>query len=84
MNEYAGFDSDNQWFRDNRDKIIAGHHGERVVIRDHKIKGYYPNVKTALEGAKPLVLGECVIPQCLTEEEEIQKMQPWRFVQCVK
>lgn len=70
MNVYAGFESDNKWFHDNRDKIIAGHHGEIVVIRDHEVRGYYPNITAALAGMKPLVIGECVIPECLTAEEE--------------
>lgn len=80
MNEYAGFDSDCKWFRENRDKIIAGHHKDLVVIRDHEVKGYYPNVKAALEGAKPLVIGECVISQCLTEKEEREMVLGRRFI----
>lgn len=84
MNTYAGFADDNKWFRDNREKIIDGHHGEEVVIKDRKIKGYYPNITAALEGMKPLVIGECIILQCLTTEEEAQRIQPWRFFQCVQ
>lgn len=74
MNEYAGFADDNKWFRDNREAIIAGHHGEEVVIRDGKIRGYYPTLKAALDGMKPLVIGECVVSECLTEEEEMRSL----------
>lgn len=80
MNEYAGFADDNKWFHDNRDKIIAGHHGEMVVIRDREVKGYYPNMTAAIEGMKPLVIGQCVVPECMTAQEEREMILSRRFI----
>ncbi len=33
------------WFDENRDEIIKGHHGEWAEIRDHRVWGYFPTME---------------------------------------
>jgi len=61
-----------KWFDENRDAIIANHLNECVLLKDNTVVGYYPNTETALLAAqkKGFVMGEFLIQDCITNEEE--------------
>jgi hypothetical protein len=59
------------WFNENREYIIDGHRGERVLLMDKSVIGYYPDVVAALEAAnnKGFQMGDFLIQKCHTREE---------------
>jgi hypothetical protein len=61
------------WFSANRDSIIKGHHNEWVVLRDHKVLGYFPNTNELFtymdKSGAPY--GSYTVQPCLTLDEEI-------------
>jgi len=62
-----------KWFDENREKIIANHLNECVLLKDYSVIGYYPNTEIALLVAekKGFIMGEFLIQDCVTEEEEM-------------
>lgn len=62
--------SDYHWFRENRDSIIKSHLGQRVVICNQEILGYYDDYLSAIENTLPLKPGEYCIQRCLPEHED--------------
>ena len=61
------------WFDINRGEIIKGHEGERVLLSNNSVLGYYPNKEDALVAAKSkgLRLGEFLIQKCVSKQEEM-------------
>lgn len=61
------------WFDISRDEIIKNHKGERVLIHNNSVVGYYPDKESALIAArdKGLKLGEFLVQRCITAEEDI-------------
>jgi hypothetical protein len=61
------------WFNENRDQIIDGHQGYRVLLKDKRVIGYYPDVVTALEAtnSKGFQMGDFLIQKCHSREEDI-------------
>lgn len=62
-----------EWFDANRDRIIAGHNGEQVLIHDYKIVGYYENDSAAMgiSKEKKFSNGDYIIQDCITSDEEL-------------
>jgi hypothetical protein len=62
-----------KWFDENRDPIITNHLNECVLLKDRSVIGYYPNTDAALSAAekKGFIIGEFLIQDCITDEEEI-------------
>jgi len=62
-----------KWFDENRGTIITGHLNEAVLLKDNTVIGYYPNDNAALSAAKEngFKIGEFLIQDCITDEEEI-------------
>jgi hypothetical protein len=62
------------WFDENRDAIIHDHYGERVLIKDNAVIGYYPDIDAALVEAnkRELELGNFLVQRCLTQEDDIE------------
>ena len=60
------------WFDNNRDDIIAEHKNEFVLLADDAVVGYFPNMETALEGAKQknFTVGSFLIQRCITKEDD--------------
>ena len=61
------------WFDITRNDIIKGHEGERVLLSNNAVLGYYPDKQAALIAAKSkgLQLGEFLIQKCISKEEEM-------------
>jgi hypothetical protein len=70
----ANLDALFDWFDENRDTIIHDHYGERVLIKDNTVIGYYPDIDAALSAANKsdLKLGNFLVQRCLTQEEDIE------------
>lgn len=64
--------SDFDWFKQNREQIIKDHIGERVVIQNKEIKGYFPNENDAINFMKPTPIGEFIIQRCLPEDKDVE------------
>jgi len=62
-----------KWFDENRVSIIANHLNECVLLKNKSVIGYYPNTEAALSAAekKGVVIGEFLIQDCITDEEEM-------------
>jgi hypothetical protein len=62
------------WFDENRDTIIQDHYGERVLIKDNTVIGYYPDINAALVDAnsRDLDIGNFLVQRCLTQEEDVE------------
>ena len=62
-----------KWFDEKRETIIANHLNECVLLKDNSVISYYPNTGTALAAAqkKGFKMGEFLIQDCITDEEEI-------------
>jgi hypothetical protein len=58
------------WFDENRDTIITGHHGECVAIRGKEVSGYFPDEKTALNAMENYTEGTFIVQDCLSSEED--------------
>lgn len=63
------------WFDINRASIIAGHEGERVLLANNAVIGYFPTKESALKiaFAKKLKYGEFLVQWCITAEEETKR-----------
>jgi hypothetical protein len=61
-----------QWFDENRDRIIANHAGECVLLKDNAVVDYYPNTKAALTGVQKnnFAMGEFLIQDCKSKEKD--------------
>ncbi|GHT58579.1 hypothetical protein FACS1894109_13040 [Spirochaetia bacterium] len=61
-----------RWFDENRDRIIIGHDGECVLLKDNAVISYFPNTEAALAGAKKnsFEMGGFLIQDCITKEED--------------
>jgi hypothetical protein len=65
-----------EWFSTNRDAVIAGHHGEQVVIMDDKVIGYFLTPGDACEYMKAHGFeGGYAVQDCVDEEEEADLYQ---------
>lgn len=64
------------WFDLNRENLIKGHEGERVLIGDRKFLGYFSDQDSAVEYAKSigLKLGEFLVQRCITQEDEMNML----------
>jgi len=73
MENIENLDDLYQWFDDNRATIIADHLRECVLLKDNTVIGYYPNTEAALADAQKngFTMGEFLIQDCITDEEEI-------------
>ena len=60
-----------KWFNENRNGIIADHHGESVLLKDNKVLGYYSDTKTAISAALEmgLQMGDFLAQDCLALDE---------------
>jgi hypothetical protein len=60
------------WFYVHKDELEAGHTGEWLVIRDHKVWGYFASDHEAIEfmRSKGIILGDYIVHECLSAEEE--------------
>ena len=69
----ADLDALYAWFDENREHIIQNRRGERVLLKD------YPDMDTALSAAeeKAFVLGDFLIQDCVTGEEEAILFYPF-------
>lgn len=72
---------DYQWFKDNRDQIIANHIGERVVIKDKNIVGYFPDDKQSLDAMneKGFPMGTYIVQRCLSEDSDTEYYYTGRY-----
>ena len=70
---------DFQWFTENRESIIKDHIGQRVVIKDKQVKGYYDTDQEAIEAMKPVPLGEYIVQRCLTEDDDTEYYYTGRY-----
>jgi len=61
-----------RWFDENRDMIIKGHAGDRVLLKDNTVVSYFPDDVKALEYAHKsgYLMGEFLIQECILKEEE--------------
>lgn len=61
-----------RWFDENRDAIISGHEGERVLLKDNAVVSYFRDDHNALEHAQKsgLAMGEFLIQECVSKDEE--------------
>lgn len=71
--------SDFDWFKHNRDEIIKNHIGERVVIQNKEIKGYYSNEEAAIKAMLPTPAGEYIVQRCLPENEDVEFYYTGRY-----
>jgi hypothetical protein len=78
----ARVDDEFAWFDANRDAIIKGHHGQKALIRDHKVLGYYPNGQTACEAAwgQGIEDGDFAVQACITMDEELERYTNTAFL----
>ena len=53
--------SDFEWFKNNRNEIIKNHIGERVVIQNKEIKGYYSDEEEAMKSMLPVPAGHVLL-----------------------
>ena len=60
------------WFDNNREDIITNHKNEFVLLADNAVIDYFPNMETALEGAKQknFTVGSFLIQRCITKEDD--------------
>ncbi len=63
---------DFEWFKQNRDSIIKGHEGKRVVIQNKEVKGYYDNETDAIKGMLPTEEGNYIVQRCLPADKDIE------------
>ena len=73
-----------KWFDENREAIIANHHNESVLLKDKAVIGYYPDNDSALADAekKGFIIGEFLIQDCISNEEEIMLFYNYNQVLC--
>lgn len=62
------------WFDMNRDSLVQGHEGERVLISDGKSLGYFSDEQSAVAAAKKqgLKLGDFLVQRCISAQKEEQ------------
>ena len=72
MNQSADLDSLYKWFDENRDVIIKGHKGNRVLLKNNTVISYFPEDAEALEYAQKngFAMGEFLIQECISKDEE--------------
>lgn len=60
------------WFNDNRDAVINGHHGQLAFITDKHVIEYFNSDKDAIDYAKKknITYGTFIIQPCVSLEEE--------------
>jgi hypothetical protein len=61
-----------KWFDDNRDKIMKGHEGQYVLLKENTVISYFQDNNKALEYAREsgFVMGEFLIQECISKDEE--------------
>ena len=61
-----------KWFDENRNTIIKGHEGDRVLLKDNTIISYFPDDDKALKYAQKsgFAMGEFLIQECISKDEE--------------
>lgn len=67
-----------QWFNEHRDDIIAGHYGQKVLVKDHKVLGYFDDYMPAIDymTSQGVEMGNYIVQSCLPEEEDIITVLP--------
>jgi len=73
-----------KWFDENRALIIANHINECVLLKDNSVIGYYPDNEAALADAekKGFKIGEFLIQDCITNEDEIMLFYNYNQAVC--
>ena len=73
-----------KWFDKNRASIIANHINECVLLKDKSVIGYYPDNESALADAenKGFAMGEFLIQDCITDEDEIMLFYNYNQAVC--
>jgi len=73
-----------KWFDENRESIIVNHLKECVLLKNNSVIGYYPNTIAALSAAQKdgLKMGEFLIQDCITDEEEIMHYYNYNQAVC--
>ena len=73
-----------KWFDEKRETIIVDHLNECVLLKDNSVIGYYPDADTALSAAQQngFKMGEFLIQDCITDEEEIMLYYNYNQVVC--
>lgn len=71
--------ADFDWFNENRDNIINGHIGERVVIQNKSVKGYFASDRDAIDGMRSSNIGQYIIQRCLAEDDDTEFYYTGRF-----
>ena len=61
-----------RWFDENRETIIKGHEGDRVLLKDNAVVSYFSDDAKALEYAykSGYSMGEFLIQDCISKDEE--------------
>lgn len=71
--------SDFEWFKQNRDEIIKNHIGERVVIQNKEVKGYFADEEEAIKNMLPTPAGEYIVQRCLPEDKDVEFYYTGRY-----
>lgn len=69
-----------EWFDRNRNSIIENHYNEYVLIHNQSIVDYFKTEQGGLVYAEKnnIQLGDFVLQQCITEQEETGYYANWR------
>jgi exopolysaccharide biosynthesis predicted pyruvyltransferase EpsI len=61
-----------KWFDENREKIIKGHEGDRVLLKDNAVISYFKDDDKALEYAQKsgLAMVEFLSQECISKDDE--------------
>jgi hypothetical protein len=62
-----------EWFNAHRDEIIAGHYGQKVLVKDRHVLGYFEDYMPAIEymDAQGVEMGNYIVQPCVSEEEDV-------------
>ena len=73
-----------KWFDENRASIISNHINECVLLKNKSVIGYYPDNESALADAekKGLKMGEFLIQDCISNEDEIMLFYNYNQAVC--
>jgi hypothetical protein len=68
-------DDESDWFDEHRGEIIKGHKDEWVVIRDHRVWGYFPTRQEcrAFMKEQGVEFGDYINQPCRTIQEELSQ-----------
>jgi hypothetical protein len=62
-----------EWFNAHRDEIIAGHYGQKALIKDRKVLGYFDDYMPAIKymDAQGVEMGNYIVHPCVNEDEDM-------------